>query len=1012
MDWTTKPTPFSEENSTRTELSHQTVALRDLDLGRWRPTASNETFTSNEAMHEDLVCASLDDSGMASPGSFSRDNEFGSVTSSGDEDDGPDLDTLLEYARFHGLCRDYEMDHPLSRHLIPLPLEDQSHIADEPEGALFPEALLAEVHDSLNERLDVDKDASSLLASVLRTCKQDEIDQLTVDPTMLGPKRLKLELPVLAKDHEVDMIHLRRRHEVKLMSGGVEPFQLDTEKGESLVFSSAEANDKQRLDAELQTEKFDVGKETVELFRELRDLTSGEEVDYVNEAYDSYKKRKAIRFSPPLLPVTPPYSPPVPAPETMQIDLTSTPEDLIAKDAAALEMELLDHADSTITPTDEPSFDTQQVTAAIGSYTAVSSSSSPLARKRLRSLLLEAPLTPQYHTGSTSEEGPISKKAKKVQFDLDVTSLLPDLHIDSSDTLSGLAQQQMNDLQDIVKRGAESIQQELQNEQLIEIDTTMRVKVPKLEAIQIPPLCDLCSSSESNETRVPTRQKMMHGISQELLPDVRKWGGVAKIERSLPWAPLAAHFAKVDLVEKFDDGSLERYLTELCFGDGLGDIDVHAMIARSSGSNLLPGRESDDEGVEPIVTEEDGVVDETLGVSNIVQETTTDAPPSVKPGLLGLLQANQRDLARPNGPHPQKAALQPPAASGSNSTETSILTQNDGIAQFMQLRGKSTGVQAANGKPSNVVNDSTAQPAAQNQAPAAIMVREADQNQAMSPMIIPIPETQGRCNAPIPIIVSSATMGNRHLLRCIQTTLPNLELCERDAAIPATMQHSSRAHIEADFTISASTGVVTTTLQKLKQRPLPGQTPTSGIRDTIVSTAIRYERLLILVSEGNSIPTEEGAVPRTLDQLDCGALVDLTTWAHSLDSDVQISYVPGGEQELAGWLVAALAQHGSIDGSMRLLQDETMWERWLRVAGMNAYAAQAVLVQLKVPDVNPQGIGPTEMQKRFGVAAFVSMTAEERLEQFGAILGGERVLRRVSEAIDGGWTTKQGQLRA
>lgn len=29
------------------------------------------------------------------------------------------------------------------------------------------------------------------------------------------------------------------------------------------------------------------------------------------------------------------------------------------------------------------------------------------------------------------------------------------------------------------------------------------------------------------------------------------------------------------------------------------------------------------------------------------------------------------------------------------------------------------------------------------------------------------------------------------------------------------------------------------------------------------------------------------------------------------------------------------------------------------------------------------------------------MTAGERLERFGAVLGGERVLRRVSEAIDG-----------
>jgi len=284
-----QPSPFSEQNSTRTELSQQTVALRDLDLGRWRPAASYETSTSNEAMHEDLASTSLEDTNMASPGYFSRDDEFGSATSSDDEDDGPDLDTPLEYARFHGLCRDYELDHPLTINLIPLPQEDQSHIADEPEGALFPEALLAEVHDSLNERLDVDKEAANFLMSILKKCKQDEAEQIRIDPAIFDPKRVKLELPILANDHDVEMIALRRRHEVKLTSKGVEPFQLDTDKGESLVFSSAEVKDKQRLDAELQNEKLDVGKETVELFRELRDLTSSEEVDYANEAYDSYK---------------------------------------------------------------------------------------------------------------------------------------------------------------------------------------------------------------------------------------------------------------------------------------------------------------------------------------------------------------------------------------------------------------------------------------------------------------------------------------------------------------------------------------------------------------------------------------------------------------------------------------------------------------------------------------------------------------------------------------------------
>jgi hypothetical protein len=698
----------------------------------------------------------------------------------------------------------------------------------------------------------------------------------------------------------------------------------------------------------------------------------------------------------------------------MQIDLTSTPEDLIAKDAATVEMELLNHAVSATSPTDKPSFDTQEVAAAIEEYTAVPSSSSPLARKRLRNLRVEAPLTPQYHTGSMSEDEPTSKKAKKVQFDLDVTSLLPDLQLGSSDTPFGLAQQQqMDHLQDIVERGAKSVQQELHNEELIEIDTTMRVKVPNLEAVQIPPLWDLCTSSDSDETRMQSRQTMLQGITKGLLGDVRKWGGVAKIERSLPWAPFAAYLAKVDLVEQFDDGSLERYLTETRLDDGMSDVDAHAMIARSFESSVLPGHESDDEEVEPIITDEEEVVDETPGMSKPTQEFPTDAPPSVKSSLLDVLQAKQLDLARPPNPSPQGAVLEPSAASAFNPGGTNILMQNDGIAQFMQLRGKTTGVQGADGQANNMANSNTAQAAAQKQAPAAVMVPEAEahRTQARSPVIIPVPKTLVKSNAAVPIIVSSRMMANRQLLRRIHTALPNIRVFERDAAIAVNIQHNSEARIEADFTISASTGVTITTLQKLKQKPLPGQRSTSGIRDTIESTATRYERLLVLVSEGNSIPTEEGAVPRTLDQLDCDALIDLTVWAHSLDSDVQISYVPGGEQEVASWLVAAFAQHGSLDGNMRLLQDETMWERWLRVAGLNAYAAQAVLVQLKIPDVDSHEMGISDVPRRYGVAAFVSMTAKERVERFGAVLGGKRVLGRVSEAIDGGWTVKRGQLK-
>lgn len=266
-----------------------TVALRDLEIARWRPAESYDTSTITDTTREDLHATSLEDSGMVSPTADSSDHDFGSTSSSEDEDGSPELDTPLEYAHFYGLCRDYQMDHPLSSELIPLPPDDFLHVMNEPEDASSLDALLAEVHGSLNERLDVDKEVANFLMSVLRTCKQNEGEHIKVDLASLLPKPLKLELPVLSCDHEVEIMTLRRRNEVTLIGKGIEPFELDEEKGDDLTFSAADLDGKRRLDSKLQNEKLNVDKETVELFRQLRDVMGDKETDYADEAYSSYK---------------------------------------------------------------------------------------------------------------------------------------------------------------------------------------------------------------------------------------------------------------------------------------------------------------------------------------------------------------------------------------------------------------------------------------------------------------------------------------------------------------------------------------------------------------------------------------------------------------------------------------------------------------------------------------------------------------------------------------------------
>lgn len=80
-----------------------------------------------------------------------------------------------------------------------------------------------------------------------------------------------------------------------------------------------------------------------------------------------------------------------------------------------------------------------------------------------------------------------------------------------------------------------------------------------------------------------------------------------------------------------------------------------------------------------------------------------------------------------------------------------------------------------------------------------------------------------------------------------------------------------------------------------------------------------------------------------------------------------------------------------------MLLEETHWELFLRRAGLNAFAAQAVLAQLKAPD----GVdaGSPSKAGTFGLTAFVEMGREQRVRRFGMMCG-VRLMERVSAVVD------------
>jgi hypothetical protein len=77
--------------------------------------------------------------------------------------------------------------------------------------------------------------------------------------------------------------------------------------------------------------------------------------------------------------------------------------------------------------------------------------------------------------------------------------------------------------------------------------------------------------------------------------------------------------------------------------------------------------------------------------------------------------------------------------------------------------------------------------------------------------------------------------------------------------------------------------------------------------------------------------------------------------------------------------------------------------------GINPFAAQIIIASLKEP-LDLQGLATTstsapQVVSASGLSAFLMMSEEKRVRFFQALMGGSRILRRVSKVLDGEWVS-------
>ena len=179
-------------------------------------------------------------------------------------------------------------------------------------------------------------------------------------------------------------------------------------------------------------------------------------------------------------------------------------------------------------------------------------------------------------------------------------------------------------------------------------------------------------------------------------------------------------------------------------------------------------------------------------------------------------------------------------------------------------------------------------------------------------------------------ILSSTAYKQRQLIRQIRERLPRARLIERDfnSSLAISRQHNKKTNSnfasEADVLISPRTGLVLTTLQRLKQRALPGQRITvSPVKERLKALSGKYEQLILLIGKTGISDAEVDNFSQ-LDESDCKALANMQGFGMQLECELIINFALGGKAELIEWTIAVMHKYSvSNNISNNLLEDES-----------------------------------------------------------------------------------------
>ena len=190
--------------------------------------------------------------------------------------------SILEYARFYGLVRDHLMVHPLQSSCLLDSSVDPSAALKDPEGPVHLAALPPYI---VHEKLSASKDAAVFLSYIRQSSLEEEGEKAApLDYNRV--KNMKMELPVLRTDNELDIREFAPRAIPHLARLNIPLEKVDVEKDEGLAWPSSVYSLPEEFNSMSIKEKLDAPKDAlVYLQAVLRTLPKEDDELLATETY-------------------------------------------------------------------------------------------------------------------------------------------------------------------------------------------------------------------------------------------------------------------------------------------------------------------------------------------------------------------------------------------------------------------------------------------------------------------------------------------------------------------------------------------------------------------------------------------------------------------------------------------------------------------------------------------------------------------------------------------------------